>query len=499
MSKKKDNSLNIIDERSTSLKMFSIGSVAIVLAFLIIVNVLLYMLLDKHLRLDLTTTDQNFVSESTVDYIKSLPADTNIRIVGLFDEPTAFDGSSSFAYVGPLLEDLQLKSDGKVTVEYINPQNNPMIMQQIDPDSVVNINGYSVPYVINCNGKVRAIDLINDCFTYDTSIYQTTGELVPLTNKVEQVFVNTIYNLTSQSSAKVYFLSGIQEKSHAVLDGILGSFNAEVEELPVTGDFKVPDDCDLLIINNPDQDISEIVQEGIKEYIHNGKRNANLIVSVGLTSENANEEFPNLNNVLAEFNTKLMNGIVMDNDPKYIISSDSKIYAANLDGALASTNSNGAIIYYNARPVASNQGTSLSVEATPCILTSDSATYVENNSDEPVIASDITIGMSSIISGNFPAKAYVFGTSTLTSDDYLAQSTVSVNDTNVVTIKALLNSIITPELSLDVPSKTIADYSIDSTKINSESVAALSIIFLTAIPILCVTVAAVVYHRRKHL
>ena len=78
----------VSDKRNINLKWFSIGSVIILVAIILVFNILFDSILGKTLSFDLSATGQNAISQVTEDYINSLPADAKIRVVGLFDEPS---------------------------------------------------------------------------------------------------------------------------------------------------------------------------------------------------------------------------------------------------------------------------------------------------------------------------------------------------------------------------------------------------------------------------
>ena len=495
---KKNNSVQVTDSRSANLKAFSIGSGVIVFAIILVLNILLSVTLEKRLKIDLSQTSQNKISKETQEFVDSLPADTKIRIVGLFDEPQELAEDTPFVFAIPLLQDLEDKSDGKIDVSYVNPQTHPSIMRELDPNGTLIIDG-NTPYVINCNGKVRALDLINDCFIYDSSLYQTYGSAVPVSNNVESTFVNTLVGLTTESSGKVYFLTGIQEKAHTYLDAYFASANIAVEDLPVNEDFKVPDDCDLLIINNPEVDISEAVQEGLKDYIRDQKKSANIIISAGMTETNANETFPHLNNVLAEVNISIVNGLVVDNKPDHISSDGQSIFRGDLINSFSGFNISNTITYANARCIAAMGTSNSSATSEPIIVTSEAATIYLNDNGETTVedASKCSIAMAGTYQKNLPSHVYVFGTEFLTTDYYL-QAT-SQQDFNALTIKSLLKNIISSDSGVEVAPKPLADYTINYSKVNSDTMTAMSIIFLAALPIGCAILAAVVYHRRVHL
>ncbi len=350
MSNSKENKkvTKVTNKRASSLKIFSVSSVVIFLAIVLVLNILLSLTIEDKAEIDLSAASQNSISDVSLDYIKSLPSDTNIRIVGLFDLTSPLP--THLEYTVPMLENLAAKSDGKISVEYINPDNDPVVVKELDPNGVADLT--KGMYAVSCSGKVRLFDPYNDCFVFDPSIRERYGVDYPLSNIAESTVMSTIVSVTSNSGFKVYYLTGLQEASHLYLDKIFASMNIETAELSVAEPFVVPNDCSLLIINNPAVDISENVQEGLRAYIRNNVRPVNIICSLGIIdSENVFENYEHINNVLSEVNLSIANNCIIDNSLDYVINAETFDYKGALTDNFAGLNSVGLVRYQLSRNV----------------------------------------------------------------------------------------------------------------------------------------------------
>lgn len=490
----------VVNKRASSLKMFSITSTLIALAIVLVLNILLSLTVDGYLTLDLSPTSKNSVSEQTLDYISSLPDGTLIKIVGLFDKPSSVT-DTPFEYIIPMLEDLEARSGGKVAVSYVNPDKYPSIISELDPKGVSTLE--KDMFAVSCDGKVRVIDPYSDCFSYNQDEY--TGLNYPNANRSESAFINTIISLTSKSSYKVYYLTGIQEAPHTYLDSIFASMNIETAELPSTEPFVVPDDCSLLIINNPDIDISESVQEGIKSYIKNGNRPVNILVSVGITKNNINNDFPHLNNVLNEVNLAVDNKCIMEENPEYIVSPDISVFRGDLTADYMDLNAGGSVVYQLSRPVIEMSRASSSIGSKPIIIASsnnnlyDMVNVNEDGSEISIPTSYANVAAAGFYVGTTnPVNVIVFGSAYFTTDTALNQFSGS-NAYNVQTIRNLIGKMFTTETNIDIPAKGMLDYSIDVTRVNANNLSVISVVFIAVIPFVFVIIAAIVYHKRSHL
>lgn len=159
----KDNTQN--DTRSDKLKLYSIGSVVLLALIILLVNFLFDKIFGKALTFDFSDTAQNSISQESIDYLNSLPDGTNIRVIGLFNRPDNVS-NTKYQYIVPLLDDYVKESDGKVTVEYIDPNEHPSIIQELDPTNSFDLASNSENFVVSYNGKIRMIAPI-DCYSYD--------------------------------------------------------------------------------------------------------------------------------------------------------------------------------------------------------------------------------------------------------------------------------------------------------------------------------------------
>ena len=153
------------DDRSGKLKLYSIGSVVILIAIVLLVNVLFDKILGKALTFDFSDALANSISQESIDYINGLPQDTNIRIVGLFDKPTDIS-ATEYQYICPLLDDYVKNSKGRITVDYINPNKQPTIISQLDPTNSFNLSSQTGNFVIKYNDKLKIVSPY-DCYSYD--------------------------------------------------------------------------------------------------------------------------------------------------------------------------------------------------------------------------------------------------------------------------------------------------------------------------------------------
>ena len=490
------------DVRAGKLKLFSVSSFIILLVIVLAVNIIFGLKInntsiDDYLTFDMSATGQNSVSEITTSYIRSLPSDTEIRIVGLFNRPTNLK-DTPYEYLVPLLDDYESVSEGRITVEYLDPTTYPSIITELDPSGAYNLSSFS-GYVVWSGGKLVEIAPV-DCFTYDSE-YMQYGYYYPTSNISEQKITSAIVNLTQGYSYKAYFVTGLGEGTHEQMTNILASLGIDSAEIRASGDFTVPSDCDLLIISGINSDITDSMALNIREYLSSGGK---MIIAVNYYNTNVSESFPNLNNLLSYLNIRILNSLLVENDTGHQINSDPYNTLVDVTDSFVDL-AGGAYSLRNsyARPVTEADTPYSYITVTPILATSSNAAQcvydtVTGNLVQNAAAGQYYTGMYSTFTGTpIPPEVYVFGTMTFTDDDYI--SSFGFNDSNIVFIRNAVKNMLKADDSVYVEGKALSDYSIDTAKVNGNSVTVMTFVLVAIIPLSLVIAGVVVYNKRKNL
>ncbi|MCR4731108.1 MAG: GldG family protein [Saccharofermentans sp.] len=487
------------DERSGKLKLYSIGSVIILIAIVIIVNVLFDKILGKALTFDFSDALSNTISQESIDYINGLPQDTKIRIVGLFDKPADVSGTE-YQYICPLLDDYVKNSKGKITVEYINPNNQPTIISQLDPNNSFNLSSQSGNFVVKYNDKIKIINPY-DCYSFDET-YLSQGYFYVTGNNVEYAFTNSMYILTNGYSCKAYLITGLEEDGSTYLAKILESMAIEPVGLPVSENFAVPEDCDIIIMNGPQNDISEKMYVELSAFV---KRGGKLFVAVDFNVINVTEKYERLNKLLNEMNLALDPYLIAENDSGYQLGGYQLDHVVKACDGFSDYAEITLLHSTNARSVRAADVPGNSFKTAPVLKTSENASTTALDQYGNAIESSMVTGkqfyvaMYSAGEGADPAKAFVFGTMNFTSDQYI--SSYGMNDTNVDFFKSCIRELTSTKQfnTLNVPTRNVENLALDADKSTTAASTVVLVVFMMLIPILLVALAVVVYTKRKNL
>ena len=153
MNIRSNSNKNSQNGRASQMKLYSIGSVCLLIVILLLVNILFDRLFGNALKFDFSDSESNSTSQETIEFFDSLPLDISIRIVGLFEKPSNIAGTP-YQYLVPLLDDYVNSSKGRINVEYIDPITNPTIYNQLDPTNSFDLSSKSGSYVIQYNGSI---------------------------------------------------------------------------------------------------------------------------------------------------------------------------------------------------------------------------------------------------------------------------------------------------------------------------------------------------------
>jgi ABC-type uncharacterized transport system involved in gliding motility auxiliary subunit len=240
--------------------------IAIVLAvvLLFLVN---YLGARHYVRADWTKSRIYSLSDKTTNVLAALKEPVQVVV---FMTP----GSTLFEQTKELLERYRAKS-GKVTVEYIDPDRDPLRTRTlVDQYGVAQAN--TVVFVAGERKKYVTSDQLAD---YDYSGAQF-GQSPRMTGfKGEEQFTSAILGVVNPKVPKIYFstghgepeLEGFAESGLSQFKELLKRDNLEAQTISLLRG-EVPADCDLLVTAGPKAPFAEPEKAAIEAYLGRGGR-----------------------------------------------------------------------------------------------------------------------------------------------------------------------------------------------------------------------------------
>jgi ABC-2 type transport system permease protein len=435
----------------------------------------------------------NTIGDISKDFLNSLEID--IEIIGLFERPDELEGTV-LQYFVPLLDDYEKNSNGKVSVRYVDPVTYPSILDELNPNEIKRFQSGTnddLFYVVKSKNNTRVIELY-DCFVFDQYMLYYYNIYQAIANNVEMIFTGTMKYLTNDHVKKICFLSGHQETTHEMLNVAIENAGYVVQDISLVGLEQVPDDCAVLIINLPLQDISLAESEMIINYLSSG---GNVIVANDYYSLSV--EFTHLDTVLRKMNLAMSDSYICENDPGYLFSTENQFVSRALPvGDFKSLADISYCVIAYSRYITESDNEEIYISTLPMISTSENATLVI---DGEIDAAGITTGeyiaaMYSISTeSGQTAKMAVFGTRCFTADDYIFS--VGINDVNVKFIRNLIQELIGDEITVSVESKEFPNYVLQNSLSVSEQTIG-TVVLVVVIPLFFFAMALIVYIKRKN-
>ena len=283
-----------VSVKSLRLGAYSTGLIALVLCVTVVANLAVNQLPSAYTKKDVTAAGLYSLTEDTEKYLKDLTQDVTIYVLA--------SDSDKDSVVDSTLRQMEEVSS-HLTVEYVDPSENPTFLQQYDDvtDSVWN------SLVVESGDRYKVVnytDLYD--YTLDYSTYQQTVTGYDAEGQVD----SAIACVLSETLPKVYYLTGHGEESiGSNFTAVLSKQNCDYEALDLMQNDAVPEDCSLLVINGPMTDLSQDDADKILAFLEQG---GDLIATVNFQEA---EDMTNWNRVLAFYGVSTSKGVVLDNDP----------------------------------------------------------------------------------------------------------------------------------------------------------------------------------------
>ena len=500
MSKKQaKNNTKVVDDRNRQLNRQSNLSIIILLVVLIIFNIIFTEFVGPHTRFDWTANQSMTLGDVSRELLQEL--ESPVRIVVLL-ERTDFPGRhyAQVDFVEGLLEEYDNLGGDDVTVDYIDPELNPNIIETLDPQGQYEgqlLRGRMAVFGTE-TGKLKILSARDFMNTQMNQQYQQM-----ITGYSAESKISGAINFVSSLETPVVYLS--QGHGEAALDDgftmlkeLLSYNNFMIEDLDALSLDKIPEDARFVFMLNPQQDL---IDDEVDIYTNYIKTGGNLFVLADFNTT----EFSNLNKVLHEFNLELTQDRVVEHDAQKMMDDKGYTFLANTpDSSLGKFGDQAWSISGNARAVTDANNAKEWITVEPLLTTSAQGTLEHaGDPDDMSVSGEQTLAMLSENKGwvdgkhvKRSSKALVAGSSTIFHDaifkTFLRQS---ANYPLAVSAMNYLGEMEADRLT--IRSKPVVSYALGTQYQSSLNVA--SIFAWVILPLIFVVIAIVVYRRRKNL
>lgn len=482
----KKNTKKLISKRSLKYGTNAVIMVVAVVAIAVLLNVVVSIL---DLKLDLTPNKLFSLSESTEAILKDL--DKDVEIIGLFDD-AQISTESDYKEVTDLLS-LYAKNP-RIKVRYIDPEKNPGIINQLDPDKTMNLKISDFVVKSNVNGaekkkKLEYYDLFKMELNQYTFQYENVG------SNAEQGFTGAIKYVTSEYTPVVYFTEGHDEYGvdsvYSHLKGALEKNNYLVKNINLMTLENIPEDAELIVMASPKKDITFNERDLLERYFLDGG-NAIFLFDY-LESDPSFEE---MNKLFGKFNIEVNGDKVKETDERRHVPQDPYTILADVDSNNIIPQAFNTVLG-DSRSITILKNEKDYVTVTPMIRTGDKAIgEMVNKARGDDIKGPLDIAAAIEYGGGTEkAKILIAGNSSFISDNaYQMYGGYYIDNMNF--ILNVMGWMIDKQDDVIIPTKP---YEVNAFNITQTQVKVMRVALSVVLPLIIFGTGLAVYLRRRHL
>lgn len=275
----------------------ALGITALAVALVVVFNLILGELPTNVAQIDLSDQGLYTISQESRDYLAGLEQD--VELIFLVEPDSLDPRIEKFA-------DSYAALSSHLTVRQVDPVANPSILDTYDASANT--------LVVNCpdTGKYETVSLYglsDSIITYDSSYYYYYQQQVENSFDADGLITSAVDYVVKDTSRAIYTLEGHGEGDLGDnLVQLIEKSNLALSSVNLLTDGGVPQGCDALIINDPQQDLSDDELEMLRSYLTGGGKVMVLLDDAALTNFNA---------LLQEYGLELQDGYVADTQRFY--------------------------------------------------------------------------------------------------------------------------------------------------------------------------------------
>ena len=353
---------------------YSVGLTALVIAIVVLINLIVGQLPSQVRQIDISTNNIYEITDTSRELLDGLDRDVTFTVLA--------DKSSTDERISNFIDRYSaLSSD--ISVEWIDPVLHPSALTTYSADSDT--------IVVSCDDTDRSTTVaFSDIITYDEMSYYTTGSATESEFDGEGQLSSAVNYVTTDVTRNVYYTD------------LLGKSSLTLTELNLMMASSIPEDCDLLLMDAPANDLSEDEVSMLTDYMDGG---GHLFVILGSDVS----QTPNLASFLETYGLTSAGGYIADMQRSYQGNYYYIFPELSVSGDMANELQSDMVLLVNANGLVEGTPSRDTITLTPFMTTSSSgyavtedgqstqgtyvlgATATENDSRLTVISSESMI------------------------------------------------------------------------------------------------------------
>lgn len=447
----------------------------VIIAAVIIANLIIGKVPGKYRKWDLSTNQILTLGKTTKDILSKLDKDVVIHVVANPD--SVDDRIKSFV-------NLYADQSSKIKVVMDDPVLHPDILTKLEtkPNQVL----------VSCDktGKQTAIPF-TDIIQIDQAAYYQYQQVHETAFDGEGQITSAINYVTNDSQTTVYTMTGHQEADlSATVKDAMKKSNMSVSDLNLMTQSTVPQNCSLLIINNPQKDISKDENTALTDYLKNG---GHLMLLTGTTKDT----LTNLDTLCSQYGMDIKNGYVADPAPQHYYNNNPFYVIPEYDfssAILTGVDSNQAALAIQPSGMTIEAKLPDGLTVTPFLNTSGSGLFVDP-ATQVQTKGTYTLGATAVETVNDETNtASVF---TVITAPQLIDESILTSFPNISNLTLFMNAVsykMPGVTTLSIPSKSL---SITHNMVTSGGL--WSSLFIIVIPVIFLIAGFLIWMKRRKL
>lgn len=293
----KKNAIGSGKSRRYQIGLISALTIIMVIAAVIAVNFFIDYLSDRYmLQLDMTGSDLYEITDETSQMLRNLNEPITCTVLSA---EINYEENNTLYQIREVLRRYEILSEGKFTVQYIDANLNPALWEKYNALGDLSTGDL----VIEGSRRYKRLSP-SDLYEYQTD--SNTGNTYLVGLKAEQNLTSAILYVIADKVPKAAYITGHQETTTMEeMDALLNTCNYELTTVSLMTGEAIPDDVDVLIINQPQSDYESAEIESIEKFLDN---DGSLLVFYASNTP----AMPRLELFLESWGATFNNQIVMD-------------------------------------------------------------------------------------------------------------------------------------------------------------------------------------------
>lgn len=275
---------------------YSVGLTAVVIAIVVVLNLIVGQLPEQYRNIDVSNTKIYEITDTSREFLQGLDEEVTFTVLAVKEE--ADERIQTF-----LSKYASLSK--QISVEWIDPVLHPSALKEYD--------AAENSIVVSCEktGKTTTISF-DSIVVVDYSAYYYTGSISESEFDGEGQLTSAVNYVASDAGKQIYRTAGHGEAMlPASVTELMDKSNYTVSEWNLMMNLEIPEDCDLLLMYAPVNDLTEEERDAVLSYLAGGGK---MMLLLGDTEA---AELPNLAAVMKEYGMEVAEGYIADGQRCY--------------------------------------------------------------------------------------------------------------------------------------------------------------------------------------